>query len=138
MMLRCGMLITKNHKTMTPYSGHSPTGPYLSCTKDSTYGYWTPGEVSPAWSRRMGTPPSPFWPCFYWCRPGYDWLCGLWGHTTCWCPSCHPSVYSHLFWQGFILSFWSSAYTYMRGCHDLALAFVEPHEVHLSPLLKPV
>ena len=34
-----------------PSSGCAPTGPCLSCTEDSTPGYITPGEVSPAQGR---------------------------------------------------------------------------------------
>ena len=39
-----------------PSSGHDPTAPHLSCTEDSTSERSTPGEVSPAQSRREGSP----------------------------------------------------------------------------------
>ena len=68
-----------------PSSGHAPTGPCHSCTEDST-----PDETSLHLSDTgAGSPPLPWWPCFFWCSPGYGWLSGLQGHAAGSCPACH-------------------------------------------------
>ena len=54
--------------------------------------------------------------------------------------SCHPPVPSSSFCQGYATSLCPPTCVDIDDCHDpdadLALGFVEPHEVHLNPLLS--
>jgi len=99
-------------------TGHYPTGLCLSCTEDSTSRCSTPCEVSPAQSRRAGSPPSPCWPLFFWRSPGYSWLSGLQGHTASSHPACNPPVSPGPFWQGCSLSLYPPACTDSGGFCD--------------------
>lgn len=62
---------------LCPSSVCAPTGPCLSCTEDSTVGCSTPGKVSPAQSKRAGSPPT-----FLWMQPR-TWFQNMVGFLSC-------------------------------------------------------
>ena len=94
-----------------------------------------------AQSRGAGSPPLTCWPHFFWCTPGCSWLSGLWVQH-CWLmSSCHPPVSPKSFPAGLCSIVTSpqlvlTVGVVMTQVHDLALGFVEPHDIHLSPLLS--
>lgn len=121
-----------------PCSGHSPRGPYLSCTEDSTSTLDAVLQVSSHQHRTEGQDPLPHCSGHASIGAAQDMV----GFVNCedtLVDNVHLAIHQYtqaFFWYGFTLSF--CALAYRRGCHDLALGFVELHEVHLRPLLKAV
>ena len=91
----------------------------LSCTEDFISECSTPGDDSPAQSRGEGSPPLLSWTCFFWCSPGYGWLCGLRGHIVGSRPVSHPPVTPGLFQQGCAQSFHLPVYIGSGWCLNL-------------------
>jgi len=116
-----------------PSSGCAPIGPHLSCTEGSTYAHRTLGEASPAQSRGAGSPPSPCWPCCFWCSPGSGWLSELWEHIAGLCPATIHQ-YPHVLFTTAVLHPYIPQLVLIAGVaitqvQDLVLGFIGPHEI---------
>ena len=125
-----------------------PRAPCLSCTEDFICGHSIPGEVSPTQSRGAGSPPPPLWPHK---RSGHTSFGAA--QDTVGFLGCEGIVLAHiqlpihqytqvLFGRAvlypFILQFVLIVGVAMTQVQDFVLDFVEPCEVPLIPLLKPV
>jgi len=119
---------------------HAVIGPCLSCTEDSTSRCSAPDEASLVHSR--GSPPSSYWPCVFVCSPGYGWLSGLQGHIAGSCTASQPPVLPGPFWRTVLHPYIPQLVLVMgiatTKVLDLAVDFVQPHELLLGPLLRPV
>jgi len=128
--------------SLWPSSGPSPAGPCPSCAGSSRAGCSTPGEVSLERNREAKSPPSTCWPHFFWCSPGYGWPAGLRAHIAGSCLAFHPPVPPSPSRQGYSQSVHPQHVLIvgatLNHMQDTALGLVEPHEVHIGPLLKVV
>ena len=92
-----------------------------------------------SWGIGAESPPSTFWPHFFWCSPGYGWPSGPQAHIGGSCPAFHPPV---LLCRAVLNPFISQP-VMVSGVaptqvQDHALGLVEPHEGHTGPLLELV
>lgn len=76
------------------------------------------------------------WPLLFWCRPGWGWFSGLWGHVAGSCPACYTPVSPSSLQQGYTLPFQPLAFNDGGGCcHSgtrSCTSSVEPHGVLLD------
>jgi len=121
---------------LCPSSGYVPAGPHLSCTEDSSFEHSTPGGLAPAQNRAAESPPllllmQPRIWLLFWAVKAH--LCACDQLTICQ----YPRV---LFGRDVLYPFIPQpvliAGIAMTQVQGLALGFIEPHEVHLHPLLN--
>jgi len=121
-------------------SGPAPTGPCLSCAEGSRAGWRTPGGVSPEQSRGPESPPRP---AGHAALDAAQDMVGLLGYecmllipVQLFIPQYPQVLLCRAALHLFILQPVLIVGVALTQVQDLALGLVEPHEVHVGPLLE--